>query len=109
MGSIEGDDRETWARPSEAQPPATGTDSPRAATPDRERAGFLARVWGRYGSEVRSAVLGRSAWDYLKQYTGGDAYWDNITTAQRECRTPAAARESVAGRTEQSPTPKPPR
>jgi hypothetical protein len=108
MRLIDGVDRRTWARPSEAKPPPTGTDSPRAATPGPERAGFLARMWGRYSSELRRVVLGRSGWDYLKQYTGDDAYWDNVVAAQRECRTPAA-HAPVGRRTQQSPTLEPPR
>jgi|SRR5947209_1737333 len=95
MRSIDGHDREAWARPSENQPSPTGTDAPRAATPGHERAGFLARTWVPCSSALRRAVLGRSGWDYLKQYTGGDAYWDNMVAAQRQCRTPAAARDPV--------------
>jgi hypothetical protein len=31
---------------------------------------------------LRRFILGRSDWDYLKQYTGSDAYWDNAIAAQ---------------------------
>ncbi len=82
MRLIAEDDRDRSARPSEAQPPPAGTGSPRTATPGPEHGGFLARVWVPGISALRRAVLGRSGWDYLQQYTGGDAYWDNMIAAQ---------------------------
>ena len=109
MRPIDGDDRETRARPYEAQPPATVTDAPRVVSPGRARAGLLARIWRPCSSALRRVMLGRSGWDYLKQYTGSDAYWDNAIAAQRECRTPAAAQAPADPRAHQSPTPEPPR
>jgi hypothetical protein len=85
MRSTDRDIRETRARRPAGQPLLAGTDSPRAVTPGREHAGFLARVWFPCSCAIRRAVLGRSGWDYLKQYTGSDAYWDNMIAAQREC------------------------
>jgi hypothetical protein len=103
MRLITGADRETGTQPWEAQPPPPGLESPGAATSGREHEGFLSRVWGRYSSALRRAVLGRSGWDYLKHYTGGDAYWDNMIAAQREREAPAGAQ--AHSRTPQPPEP----
>jgi len=46
-------------------------------------------AWAKLMSAVRRAVLGRSSWVYLKQYTGSDAYWDKAIAAELGWPDPA--------------------
>jgi hypothetical protein len=44
-----------------------------------EKPGGTRRLW----IALRRFVLGRSDWDYLKQFTGSDTYWANAIAAER--------------------------
>ncbi len=63
-----------------APPPAPAADSeqPPGPAPPPAPVGLIARVL----HALRRRILGRSSWDYLKQYTGSDVYWDNAIAAE---------------------------
>ena len=46
---------------------------------DTERRGLAQRLW----TALRRFILGRSSWDYIKQFTGSDTYWDHALAAER--------------------------
>jgi hypothetical protein len=69
---------------------------------------LLRRLVTAVGYWCRRGILGRSSWDYLKQYTGSDAYWDNMLAAQRgECRPPTPKPIPVRPRAHEPLTPEP--
>lgn len=47
-----------------------------------ESPGLLRRAWTALGVALRRVLLGKSSPDYLKQFTGGDEYWDRAIAAQ---------------------------
>ncbi len=65
-----------------AAPVAPGPP-PGGAVTGRAEPGRLRRPGASLGVRFRRALLGRSSWDYLKQLTGSDAYWDNMLAARR--------------------------
>ena len=48
-----------------------------------ETAGVLRRALAALGSALKRGILGKSAHDYTKQFTGSDAYWDRVIAAQQ--------------------------
>ena len=44
------------------------------------------RVWRRVWRALKRGILGKSSHDYMKQFTGGDEYWDSAIAAQRGWR-----------------------
>jgi hypothetical protein len=57
-------------------PNKQGESLPQPTTP---RPGLAHRLW----TALRRFILGRSDGDYMKQFTGDDAYWDNMLAAER--------------------------
>jgi hypothetical protein len=48
-----------------------------------ETAGVLRRALTALGSALKRGILGKSAHDYTKQFTGSDEYWDRVIAAQQ--------------------------
>ena len=48
-----------------------------------ESIGFVRRLLRSLGGALKRGVLGKSAHDYMKQFTGSDAYWDRVIAAQQ--------------------------
>lgn len=44
--------------------------------------GLLQRILAALGTALKRAILGRSTHGYMKQFTGGDEYWDRVIAAQ---------------------------
>lgn len=44
--------------------------------------GLLHRLLRAVGSALKRGILGKSGHDYMKQFTGNDAYWDRVISAQ---------------------------
>jgi hypothetical protein len=47
-----------------------------------ESPGFLRRLCTVFGASLKRGVLGQSAHDYGKHFTGSDEYWDSVIAAQ---------------------------
>jgi hypothetical protein len=63
--------------------------NPNAQAPRPARPGFVRRMMERIRGAFQHGVLGQSGWSYVKGYTGGDVYWDNMLAS--ETRPPAPA------------------
>src|SRR5436309_1716773 len=79
--------RPDFPNPSVPEPNVNGRparlDSRAVYTAMPDRPGLVRRLSVRILGALRRCILGRSSWDYLKQYTGSDAYWDNALAAER--------------------------
>jgi hypothetical protein len=53
------------------------------------RPGLARRIRNAIRSAFQNGLLGQSGWNYVKGYTGGDAYWNNMLA--QELARPAAA------------------
>jgi hypothetical protein len=53
-----------------------------AAMTSHEGPGFLRRMLIVFGRALKRGILGRSAHESMKQFTGSDAYWDRVVAAQ---------------------------
>jgi hypothetical protein len=42
---------------------------------------FLQRLLTAFGRGLQRGVLGKSTHEYMKQFTGNDAYWDRVIAA----------------------------
>ena len=51
---------------------------------DHKKLGF----WQRFCAACKRGLLGKSGHDYMKQFSGDDACWDEAIAAQRWPRTP---------------------
>ena len=47
-----------------------------------ESQGFLHRMLIALGGALKRGILGKSSHDYMKQFTGGEEYWDRVIAAQ---------------------------
>jgi hypothetical protein len=47
-----------------------------------EGPGFWRRLLAAFGAALKRGILGKSSADYVKQFTGSDAYWDRALAAQ---------------------------
>jgi hypothetical protein len=47
-----------------------------------ESPGVLQRMWTSLAGALKRRLLGKSSHDYMKQFSGGDEYWDRATAAQ---------------------------
>ena len=54
-----------------------------AAHSNRERPGLSRRLLTALGGAIKRGVLGKSSHEYMKQFTGGDEYWDKVIAAER--------------------------
>ena len=48
-----------------------------------ESPGLLRRTLTALGGAIKRGILGKSSHEYMKQFTGGDEYWDRVIAAQR--------------------------
>jgi len=48
----------------------------------RERPGLLRRMFTALAGALKRGILGKSNHDYMKQFTGSQAYWDRVIAAQ---------------------------
>jgi len=49
----------------------------------QESFGLWRRLWRALGGALKRGLLGKSAHDYMKQFSGSDAYWDRVVAAQQ--------------------------
>jgi hypothetical protein len=66
------------------QPAAGPADPDRRSvtTTSRESPRLWRRLLTALGGALKRGVLGKSSHDYMKQFNGGDEYWDKIIAAQ---------------------------
>jgi hypothetical protein len=68
-----------------------------------ETQGYLRRILTALPGALRRGILGKSSHDYMKQFTGGDDYWDRVIAAQlgwpqKEPPNPETAGLHVSGK-----------
>jgi hypothetical protein len=49
---------------------------------NHEKSRSLRRLLTAIGGTLRRALLGKSAHEYMKQFTGSDEYWERVLAAQ---------------------------
>jgi len=66
-------------------PHSVGFKIAAATFPERHDAvpGFLHRVLIRFGGALQRGILGKSAHEYMKQFSGSDEYWKRTIAAQQ--------------------------
>lgn len=48
---------------------------------NHERPGLLGRGFRALARALKRGILGKSSHDYMKQFTGGDEHWNNLSAA----------------------------
>jgi hypothetical protein len=49
---------------------------------NHDKSGSLRRLLTTIGATLKRALLGKSAHEHMKQFTGNDTYWENVLASQ---------------------------